>query len=165
MPQIPLTRGQIALVDKADYELLCQYKWQAIPAVHGFYATAAIKMNGRWTTVQMHRLIMAATAGQMIDHKNGNPLDNRKHNLRLCTHSQNNANQRGKRHTRYKGVCRCGNRWKARIGWQKKVFQVGMFETEVEAAEAYNLAARRVHGEFARLNQLPVQRQSLLRME
>lgn len=88
-----------------------------------------------------------------IDHDNGIPGDDRLDNLRLATRSQNNANV-GKRRNNtsgFKGVFRCGNRWKAQIGAARTVY-LGLFATPEDAARAYDAAALEHHGEFARLN-------------
>ena len=108
-------------------------------------------------TVRMHREIMNAPAGLLVDHKNRNPLDNRRANLRLATHSQNMQNRgkfRSNATSQFIGVClvKKTGKWKAQIKHQKKYIFLGEFDSEIDAAKAYDAAAIKYHGEFARLN-------------
>ena len=149
MKQIPLTKGKFALVDDEDFEFLSQWKWHYIA---GGYACRKPKSG----MIYMHRLLTRATESH-VDHKNGNKLDNRKENLRLCTVSQNLANQVKTRGTsKYKGVRfdKKHKKWISAIGFNSRPIQIGRFASEDEAAKAYNLAAVKYYGEFARLNQL-----------
>lgn len=109
---------------------------------------------------RMHRFLMSAPEGVMVDHRNGDKLDNRRENLRLCSNSQNQANRRvttGK--SKFKGVVwqrrKIGNGfWKAQITVNKKVMYLGAFKTDLDAAKAYNEAALLNFGDFAHLNDL-----------
>lgn len=157
MREIPLTQGKVALVDDEDFGFLTQWKWSAHYAAHGhnWYAKRTVYIaGGRWMTVRMHRLIMAAPKGMQVDHWDHDGLNNQRDNLRVCTQSQNQHNQR--RHadsaTGYKGVWRDGNRWWASIRVNRKGLWLGSFNTPLEAAEAYNEAARQYFGDFACLN-------------
>ena len=166
MREIPLTRGYIAIVDDEDYEWLMQYKWRVqINTKDAMYAITSLakRIEGySWTRHEtMHRMILELPEGQHIDHINGNKLDNRKCNLRLCTPSQNNKNL-GKNRTyrgvpttsTYKGVChRSRNCWSATINVDGVPHRLGHFPTEEAAANAYDEAAKRLHGAFARTNQ------------
>jgi hypothetical protein len=95
--------------------------------------------------------------GRVVDHKNGDGLDNRRSNLRPATHSQNMHNRRktkSKTWSRFIGVSfdkRCG-RWIADICTQRKKMRLGWFDNEEDAARTYDAAAKKYHGEFARLN-------------
>lgn len=108
----------------------------------------------------MHRLILGTSVGMEVDHVNGDGRDNRRVNLRLATHSQNMANQRKRRDgisSRYKGVWyerRRKRPWRAKIKVRGRQVNLGYFETEEEAAYAYNLAALEHFGGFARLNEI-----------
>lgn len=148
--EITLTKGQVAVVDDEDYEMLVTgSRW----CVNGGYAFNASR--GR-----MHRLIVKAPAGVMVDHINGDKLDNRKENLRLCTNSTNQANRKAARGvSKFKGVVlehRKNGRqfWKATIVLDGKATYLGSFATDLEAATAYNAAALAKFGEFANLNNL-----------
>jgi len=154
MKTIQLTQGKVALVDDADYEWLNQYKWHAIKDHNTWYAVRGISRNGSYTTISMHRVILGLEPGDKreTDHKNHNGLDNRQDNIRICTHSQNQQNKSlQKNHSsQFKGVRwhkRC-NKWQTQIGHK----YLGLFTSEVEAAKAYDAAAKEYFGEFALLN-------------
>jgi hypothetical protein len=150
---IPLTKGKYAIVDAADYEWLSRYRWQALGTPSGcFYASRAIPGRGR---ISMHRAIMNPPPGMLVDHINGNGLDDRRANLRICTPAQNCANRRPQsgRASPYKGVSPIGNgKYSAQIGYQGKIIWLGTFEDEIEAAKAYDRKAYELNGEFAYLN-------------
>lgn len=161
--QIELTQGQIALVDDEDYEMINQYKWCAVRYKHkdstvGFYAIRTRYFNSTWERILMHRFILNVKDKRWIDHKNHNTLDNRKENLRACTISQNQANKRKKDHCTsiYKGVSwhksKFDSKWLAQIGHHNKVYYLGNFDNEIDAAYAYDKAAYEQWGEFANLN-------------
>lgn len=157
--RIPLTRGKYAIVDAEDYPRLMKYKWYANKIGSNWYAVRSQRIHGskRQITIFMHRLILNAPDDMLVDHKNGNGLDNRKANLRLATYPQNNCNRRkcsGKCVSIYKGVYAKKRRspWGARIKVDGKYIHLGSYKTEIEAAKAYDEAARKYHGEFARLN-------------
>lgn len=160
---ILLTRGQRAVVDVEDYDRLSVYKWYLS---NSGYAVRDLphkwkghtRLDGKHRWVHMHSEIMGicSTQGQgyVTDHINGNRLDNRKVNLRVVTHSQSLAN-RGKvsRARPYKGVCQLpGGRWRAVLGVGGRKLHLGVFDTALEAAKAYNAAAIRFYGQYARPN-------------
>jgi len=146
--QIPLGNGVYAYVDAADYEWLSQWTWR----LHAGYA-------GRWEKrkmVLMHREIMQPPKGKMVDHVNGNKLDNTRANLRVCTRPENARNTR-KQHSassRFRGVTyyKAMGKWRARIGFEGRYIHLGFFTDEAEAARAYDRKAVELFGEFARLN-------------
>ncbi|MHB9033900.1 MAG: HNH endonuclease [Anaerolineae bacterium] len=145
-------------MDDEDYELVSQYTWQATHFPHhwSYYATSFNRKH-KPTTIYMHRLIVNALQGVGVDHINRDALDNRRSNLRLCTQSQNNANQKlNVRNTSgFKGVSWHirHERWKSYITVKKIKIHLGYFYTPLEAALAYDEAARKYHGEFAATNQ------------
>ena len=99
MKKIPLTQGQVALVDDADYEWLSRWKWCAMwcSSTDSFYAVRHIRLpNGKWTTLRMHRAILGLERGdsRQVDHENHDTLDERRENLRIVTHQENQWNQR-----------------------------------------------------------------------
>lgn len=105
----------------------------------------------------MHRML-CGTGSEVIDHIDGNGLNNQRSNLRPCTQSQNLANMRLSKHNTsgYKGVCKTSRgTFHAGIYVNNKRIHIGVFKTPIEAALAYNKAAQKYHGNFARLNQVP----------
>jgi hypothetical protein len=146
--RIPLGDGMYAYVDAADYEWLSQWTWHML----GGYATRWEK--GR--AIFMHREILKPPKGKMVDHVNGNKLDNTRANLRTCSRPENSRNK-SKPHgtsSRFRGVSYrkdCG-RWYARIRFEGRLIHLGSFTDEVEAARAYDRKAVELFGEFARLN-------------
>jgi hypothetical protein len=149
MAEITLSGGYVALVDDEDLPMLAAFRWRAMK-MHGQDRYVYV-VSGAKKVVAMHRLITGAPKGLVVDHINGNRLDNRKENLRVCTHAQNLMNRASKR--KFKGVrLREGGRWQAAIRVGGVRHCLGGFETAEEAARAYDDAAVRLHGEFARLN-------------
>lgn len=151
--EIPLPHGHVAIVDAADYDWLMQWKWQETSG----YARRTQKENGKYKSMSMHRILLSPLPGFEVDHVNGNTLDNRRCNLRVCTRSENNRNVRKPRYRRssqYKGVHRYRprERWSVTITSYGKKIYLGRFDSEVEAAHAYDIAVRKIHGAFARLN-------------
>ena len=147
---IPLTQGKFALVDEADAGSLSSVRWQAHLRRNHWYA---------WRHAgQMHRLLLGVPRGarEVVDHINGDTLDNRRANLRICSISQNLFNRGPTRlnSSGLKGIwlCRQTNRWAARIQAGTKRIWLGRFDTATEAANAYDAAAARFHGEFASVN-------------
>jgi len=153
--EIPLTRGLAALVDPEMVEILSQFSWCAcVPKGSSGYA---MRFDGT-NFVYMHRVIMEASKEQLVDHINGNTLDNRKENLRFANKSQNASNtvkSRGK--SKYKGVWYQPSRkkpWKAELTHNNTKFSLGSYATEEEAALAYNKMAVQLFGEFAMENKI-----------
>lgn len=154
---IPLSQGKHAIVDAEDYEWLIKWKWCYH---HWGYAvrTERQKINGKKKdkTIMMHRLIMDTPKGMDTDHIDTNKLHNWRSNLRVATRTQNkqNTNKRKGATSRYKGVClKTGQiKWTAQIFIGNKKIHLGLFDSELDAAKAYNAAAPKYFGEFARLN-------------
>jgi hypothetical protein len=151
MKEIPLTKGMVAIVDDEDYAELSKYKWH----YSGKYARRYASVNGKRIYVWMHRVIAGTPDGMDTDHINGNKLDNRRANLRVCTRSQNMHNSATgiKNNTsKYKGVTYNGGKWIASICVNFRKLYLGCFTDERDAATAYNEAAFRLMGDFAQLN-------------
>lgn len=149
MKHILLTQGKYAIVDTEDYEWLNQWKWCAYKGVATWYATSRI--NGKMT--KMHCLIMKTPRKMDTDHINCNGLDNRKRNLRICSRSQHHYNRKPKK-GKYKGVVLSGRmgKWQARITIKRKRLSLGYYKSKKAAAEAYDIAAMKYCGAFARTN-------------
>lgn len=156
MREIPLTQGQVALVDDEDLELVNKYKWSCRPGKRTFYAQAATRIKGRNYCVKMHRVIMHVPTSQQVDHIDGDGLNNQKSNLRLCNNSENAMNRRKRLNTssKYKGVSwwTARQRWVADIWLSGKNVRLGTFQQEIEAARVYDAAARIHFGQFAKTN-------------
>jgi hypothetical protein len=164
---IPLTQGKAALVDRQDYENISKYKWYAKKYVTSggkisYYAARTQRIDGtkKRAVVFMHNEILGKKCGFLPDHINRNGLDNRRFNLRFATRQENGANREPNRNgaSKYKGVSYYKNnlsprKWAARITINGKKIWLGIFETEIEAAQAYDLAAIEHFGTFAKINE------------
>jgi hypothetical protein len=150
--RIPLTRGKFAIVDAEDYYRLVKYKWQAMVGGNTFYASG--RAAGK--PIKMHRFITNAPPYLVVDHIDHNGLNNCRSNLRLCTHAQNVLNAVPNRSTssKYKGVHwqKATKRWGATIQFNKKLYTLGYFKNQIDAAKAYDKKAKELHGQFACLN-------------
>lgn len=156
MKEIPLTQGQVTLVDDADFDWLNQWKWYAIYQrnTQSFYAVRGVRVAGKVVRIWMARLILGLDQLEITaDHQNGNTLDNQRLNLRAATNQQNvtNSKMRWNNQVGLKGVSPCRRRFKAQITVNGKKLYLGLFLTPELAAEAYRKKALEVHGEFARL--------------
>lgn len=165
MKEIKLTQDKLAIVDDEDFERVNQYKWcymhdgRVSHTFHTGYKDLTKPkrpFNQKNKTIRLHRFILNFPEGMEIDHINGNVLDNRKTNLRICNHSQNLKNCKiSKNNTSgYKGITwrKDCNKWFAYIVVNYKQIGLGYFFNKLDAATAYNVAAKKYHGEFARLN-------------
>lgn len=161
MKKIPLSgelgEGKFALVDDDIYELYGHLKWNLSNT--GYVQRIVRLGNGKRKNILLHRLVMNAPKGIQVDHINRDKLDNRRENLRLATSSQQQANQTAKGgYSKYKGVFKERSKrcpWFAAIRFEGKTYYLGSFATELEAAKAYNDAAKKLYGEFACLNDIP----------
>lgn len=155
------SRSHTCHISPVDLPIFESFKWQAVATDkkrQRYYVLA--RSEGRY--VYLHRLILKAPKRLAVDHVNGNGLDNRRENLRLCTRFQNSQNSVGwsRRKCPFKGVSKIkratgrkgGNPWEARICWEGKQRVIGVFKTAYEAALAYDDCARTFHGAYARLN-------------
>ena len=146
------------LIDVADLPLFSQGSWYAYPSppTGKMYARQNRFVGGKWVARVAHRVILGAPKGMMVDHINGDTLDNRRANLRLCSRTQNNWNRRMDRTNRsgFKGVswCRQTKRWKAQISVSGHKRGLGYFEDKLDAARAYDAAANEDHPGFALTN-------------
>lgn len=151
---IPLTQGKFALIDEDDFEIVSRHKWSLAVRTesHSKREYAQAFVDGKM--VLMHRLIIGANPGEIVDHVCGDGLDNRRSNLRKATPSENNQNQPMQGHNPwgFKGVSPNKNRWRARIRLNGNEIHLGTFDTREQAAHAYDDAARQLYGQFGRFN-------------
>jgi HNH endonuclease len=153
MRKIRLTKGKFALVDDADYKSLSKFKWHIDQHEATCYAhrTPWVHGKNRSRTIRMHRQIMGFPKG-LVDHRNGNGLDNRRRNLRLATKSQNSANSRrlSSRNTSgFRGVCLARDgKWQAQIKVNGKFKYLGRFKTARQAHNAFQKYAHEIYGDF-----------------
>lgn len=159
MKEVPLTKGYIALVDDKDYARVSQHKWCALVSkMHArVYAVRGIQVEGKSKLVLMHRFILNLPLGHKpdVDHEDHNGLNNCVLNLRVCTRSKNNANQRKTRGTsKYKGVYwdKSAKLWHAQIKVNGHRTNLGLFSNEDDAGMAYDKAAQMAFGEFSNTN-------------
>ena len=156
MKEIPLTQGQIAIIDDKDFERVGKFKWCAGRVRDDYYAIRDIRLKGgKKMRVSMARFILNAPAGLQVDHINHHTLDNQRRNLRLCTASQNHQNQKPSGGTsKYKGVSwhRRYKNWQAQCCQKGRRIYLGSFNDEKEAAMAYDKFASAHLGRFALLN-------------
>jgi hypothetical protein len=156
--RIPLSQGKYAIVDPEDFERLNRHKWWAVKSGTTFYAirTAGRRRNTRY--IRMHREVIRLPDHLVADHINHNGLDNRIANLRPATRAQNNYNRliikRKDSSSKYKGVAWKEDRkkWRARLHFNGKLIFLGYFKDEIQAAKAYDQAAKKYYGQFAYLN-------------
>lgn len=155
---IPLTQGLYALVDGNLFNWLNQWKWYAQKNYNTFYAVRHIWNRNKHKQIRilMHREIMKPPDNLQIDHRNGCGLDNRKQNMRIATYIQNQQNRKIQFgcSCKYKGVSwhKYAKKWMASIRLNGKLLHIGYFNSEIEAAQAYDIKAKELFGEFAHTN-------------
>lgn len=146
-------RGASVLVDEDELEKLSKFKWEVTPRG---YVRARKQVNGKRTTYLLHRIIINASKGDLVDHINGNVYDNRKSNLRITTHKGNSRNRKTPviNKVGYKGVNKVNGyeKYKAYVQLGKKQAHLGYFDNPHDAARMYNFWASDMFGEYARLN-------------
>jgi len=149
--EIPLSRGRVTLIDEADVPFVSQHKWSYHPRG---YAVRTVRLNGKQRTIYLHRALLNPPDDLVVDHINGDPLDNRRDNLRLATPWQNTCNGplQSNRHG-YRGVTESGSgKFVAAIKVHHRRYQLGSYNDPYTASLVYDVAARHFHGDFATLN-------------
>lgn len=151
---IPISQGRETIIEESDYPLIPVARWYARRGRHTWYVTT--KINGEW--IHMHDIVLPSPSGFVVDHIDGNGLNNRRGNLRIATTSQNQMSRLAlewqKKTSKFRGVCwnKGMKKWQAEIQLNQKGIYLGCYADEVEAAKAYDRAARKYFGEFARPN-------------
>ena len=156
MPKIKLTQGKFLILDQKDYSEMVDKSIHLSQSRNRFYARILTADRKR---IYVHRFVSKCPEGYQVDHINGDTLDNRRSNLRICTNAENNRNKpmHSDNKSGYKGVYffpwgKRTNRWCSRISTAGKSVLLGYFPTAYAAAGAYDLAAIRLHGKYALLN-------------
>lgn len=154
--EIELTNGMKAIVDDEDYDYLLDYNWRCIKNGKTHYAIFGRRINGKYSNVWMHRMIMdAKDRKDEVNHINHNGLDNRRENLRITTHDKVIAQSRvsNNKPTKHKGISyhKPTNKWRARININGKTTYLGYYSNEIEAAQAYEKKATEIFGEYAHI--------------
>lgn len=157
MKTILLTKGKIALVSDRDFPALKKWKWHAFYNSDSevWYARRNIRLpNGKQRGVLMHQVLLPGH--KQIDHRDGNGLNNQRGNIRPCSRSENNGNRgpSSNNTSGHKGVFLFKGKWMAQIGMGGKLIYLGLFKSRKSAAIAYNVAAQKHFGEFAKLNKI-----------
>lgn len=159
MKEIILTKGYVALVDDEDYPFINRFSWCAaeVKGKKVYALRAPSRTNRKYkdvpksTICYMHRMLLPDA--RVVDHIDGNGLNNQRANLRSATYSQNSYNRKSV--SGFKGVAFCSNKnrpWRATIMHNGKKIHLGYFDNPKEAARVYDNSAKLLHGEFACLN-------------
>lgn len=152
MKLIPLTKGYCAMVDDEDFDRISSFRWRANIAKRGIVYAVRQGPRPERSIILMHRMIIGASYNEIVDHDDGNGLNNQKYNLRTASHQQNLGNQSSRRAGLPKGVYKREGKlkttWKAHCGGK----YLGSFANEDDAIAAYNLAALQRWGSFAKTN-------------
>lgn len=157
--KIKLTQGTFAIIDECMYEKVSKYKWFVNYQHRGgyLYACTKIKVNGIWKSLLLSRFLVGLDFGdkRKCDHKNGNTLDNRMVNLRICTNAQNIQNSKmiSTNKSGFKGVSfyKGAKKWVSAMRVNNKNKYIGCFNSKEEAALAYKEASKKLHGQFSRV--------------
>lgn len=159
MRRIMLSNEQAAIVDDADFDALLNYRWHKRKNGNTCYATTRFFISGKIYDIDMHRAIMGVQDSKiLIDHIDGNGLNNQRSNLRVCNRSQNASNRHAPKKTTntssFFGVSYMPTtrKWRAYIVKDSRQVSLGLYHREEDAALAYNKAARELHGDFAKQN-------------
>lgn len=157
MKEILLTQEKVAIVDDGNFERLNQHKWYALRSGNTFYAARKKKIENKRAVVLMHREVLDSRPGDpIVDHRDGNGLNNARKNLREAVSGQNQMNSHGYLGSlsKFKGVsiCKRSKKWRACIQINGKKKHLGYFNDEQEAAKAYDKAAKEYFREYARIN-------------
>lgn len=150
---VPLTNGKFAIIDASDADAVGRFNWSAKPDRDSFYAATMVHDGGRRKVLRLHRFLMPGVS-EIVDHMDGDKLNCRRSNLRPATIQQNNWNVRRPRHNKsgFKGVSfhRATQKWRATIGVSGIKISLGLHHSKESAHRAYQAAARKYFGEFAR---------------
>ena len=157
--KITLTQSYEMEIDNEDYDKIKDYKWHTRKCKNTCYAITHIYKSNKRTTIAVHRLLINVPENMFVDHKDGNGLNNKKENLRICTNAQNqmNRNKPINNVSGFKGVYYINEKnrkrkYRAFICKNNKTINLGDYFTPEEAAITYDKKAKELFGEFALLN-------------
>lgn len=144
-----IAKGKTTLIDEEDYEKVSKYRWN----FNNGAVVTNINKDGKRTTMKLHRYILnLGNRYPIVDHINGDPLDNRKNNLRTCNHSENLRNRGKAKNNKsgYKGVswAKHANKWQASICVNYVHYHLGLYDDPQKAHEAYITASKSLHKEY-----------------
>lgn len=148
----PMGKEYFIKIDYQDLDIVSKFRWK-VDLKAGSYVSITGTINKK--TVCQSRMILNPKMEMFVDHINGDPTDNRRSNLREVTHQQNMQNRKSLVNRKWKGIhlCKQRNLWVAQIHVDGKTKNIGRFLTDKQAAIAYNEAAKKHHGDYARLNE------------
>lgn len=155
MKIIPLTQNKVALVDDIDFPILNKWKWQTCMSKHTCYARRVVReKDGKRKNIYMHRELLDVLDNKniLVDHEDGNGLNNQRKNIRLATYQQNKANSYHRESkSGYKGVFNRNGSWVSVIKVDYIPRYLGIFKNKIDAVKAYTKASKKYFGEFARV--------------
>lgn len=160
MIKLTASSGETFIIDREDYDKIKDLKWTSYSSYRKSkkYLRSHTFKNGVNKTHLLHRIVTDAPKGMEVDHINGDTFDNRKANLRVCTHAENvrNSKPNNRNTSGYKGVrfYKRNKKWGAAIRSNEKRLFLGLHSTKEDAARAYNLAAIKYFGDYAWLNKV-----------
>ena len=158
--RIPLTKGQVAIIDKKNIDKVAPYSWCASKHGNTYYVKTCLRRGNKYITMYLHRLLLTLEKNEKCDHRDGNGLNNRENNIRGCTNQQNGFNSRKQKNclSRFKGVCfdKSRNKYIAQIMKNGILKFLGRFKKETDAGLAYNKTAikEEYFGKYAKLNEI-----------
>ena len=159
--RIPLTKGEFTIIDDADFDLVSKWKWFLVSSKIDRSALKYAGRNehngGKKSTILLHRVLTGVKPGLVVDHIDGDGLNNQRGNLRICTHQQNISNSKKRKNgvsSGYIGVHHHSQNpcFVSQIRSGPKTIHLGCFKNAIDAAKAYDSAALRLRGKYARLN-------------
>lgn len=164
MKKIPLSQQgknagkYFALVDDQDFDRINKFKWCVVKNSRWIYAGRTIKIDGKQKTLLLHRFVLNCSNDHLVDHRDGDGLNEQRLNLRIATNAENVRNGKKQKNNTsgFKGVSlvKSSGKYEAQIAYKNKTFHLGKYSTPTEAAKIYNQKAIELHGQFAKLNEI-----------
>lgn len=154
MKIIALSKGMVTKVSDEDFARLSELKWHVLEIKKAKlnYAVRSVAYKGKSTKRYMHKELVPCPKGFVIDHIDGDGLNNTRENLRVCSHLENMRNRKPQKGMKHAGIFEVKKGFSARIWHEGRTIDLGIFKTEEEAIEVRNNKAKELRGEFAKLN-------------